>query len=165
MRHDGACWSARAWAVACCAPTVMSGATDESCMLSGDSGTWRNCSVEPRREGSRPGVLRTNGPTTPCGCTPSPRRHGDRLDVGKPGSAGARGQEVGPEHDEDTLGGESTMVRVRTKERGRRATVILAPELTAEQRKSVKIFDLGRWIPVEDIEARFGGVDLQMKME
>jgi len=42
----------------------------------------------------------------------------------------------------------ATLVRVRTKERGRRATVILAPELTAEQRKSVKIFDLGRWIPV-----------------
>src|SRR5437899_1379587 len=40
----------------------------------------------------------------------------------------------------------ATLVRVRTKERGRRATVILAPELSAEQRKSVKIFDLGRWI-------------------
>ena len=41
----------------------------------------------------------------------------------------------------------ATLVRARTKERGRRATVMLAPELSAEQRKSVKIFDLGRWIP------------------
>ena len=42
---------------------------------------------------------------------------------------------------------EATMVRVRTKERGRRATVLLAPELTAEQCKAVQIFDLGRWMP------------------
>src|ERR1017187_10395083 len=41
----------------------------------------------------------------------------------------------------------ATLVRVRTKERGRRATVMLAPDLTAEQRKSVKTFDLGRWMP------------------
>jgi hypothetical protein len=47
-----------------------------------------------------------------------------------------------------TLAGiEATMVRVRTKERGRRATVLLAPELTAEQRKAVQTFDLGRWMP------------------
>ena len=42
---------------------------------------------------------------------------------------------------------EATMVRVRTKERGRRATVLLAPELTPEQRKAVRTFDLGRWMP------------------
>jgi transposase len=42
----------------------------------------------------------------------------------------------------------ATLVRVRTKERGRRATVMLAPDLSAEQRKSVKIFDLGRWMPI-----------------
>lgn len=48
-----------------------------------------------------------------------------------------------------TLAGiEATMVQVRTKERGRRATVLLAPELTAEQRKAVQVFDLGRWIPI-----------------
>ena len=41
----------------------------------------------------------------------------------------------------------ATLVRVRTKELGRRATVMLAPDLTAEQRKAVKSFDLGRWIP------------------
>lgn len=47
-----------------------------------------------------------------------------------------------------TLAGiEATMVRVRTTERGRRATVLLAPELTAEQRKAVQTFDLGRWMP------------------
>lgn len=42
---------------------------------------------------------------------------------------------------------EATMVRVRTTRRGRRATVLLAPELTAEHRKEVQIFDLGRWMP------------------
>jgi transposase len=48
-----------------------------------------------------------------------------------------------------TLAGiEATMVRVRRKERGRRATVLLAPELTAEQRKAVQTFDLGRWMPI-----------------
>jgi hypothetical protein len=41
----------------------------------------------------------------------------------------------------------ATLVRVRTKGFGRRATVMLAPELTAEQRKAVKSFDLGRWMP------------------
>lgn len=42
---------------------------------------------------------------------------------------------------------QATMVQVRTKGRGRRATVLLAPELTAEQRKAVRVFDLQRWIP------------------
>ena len=39
----------------------------------------------------------------------------------------------------------ATLVRVRTKGLGRRPTVMLAPELTAEQRKAVKSFD--RWMP------------------
>lgn len=43
---------------------------------------------------------------------------------------------------------EATMVRVRTNERGRRATVLLAPELTAEQRKAVQTFELERWLPI-----------------
>ena len=48
-----------------------------------------------------------------------------------------------------TLAGiEATVVRVRTKARGRRATVLLAPELTAEQRKAVQVFDLGCWMPI-----------------
>jgi transposase len=41
----------------------------------------------------------------------------------------------------------ATLVRVRTQERGRRPTVLLAPNLTAEQRKAVKIFELARWLP------------------
>ena len=41
----------------------------------------------------------------------------------------------------------ATLVRVRRKERGRRATVMLAPDLTAEQRKAIKIFELDRWMP------------------
>jgi len=41
----------------------------------------------------------------------------------------------------------ATLVRVRTKGLGRRATVMLAPDLTSDQRKAVKAFDLGRWLP------------------
>ncbi len=41
----------------------------------------------------------------------------------------------------------ATLVRVRTKERGRRPTVMLAPELTADQRKCIHLFELGRWMP------------------
>jgi transposase len=48
----------------------------------------------------------------------------------------------------ETLGEvKATLVRVRTKQRGRPATVMLAPDLTADQRKAVKIFDLTRWMP------------------
>ena len=47
-----------------------------------------------------------------------------------------------------TLSGvKATLVRVRSKARGRRATVMLAPDLSAEQRKAVKVFELGRWMP------------------
>ena len=42
---------------------------------------------------------------------------------------------------------EATLVRVRTQERGRRPTVMLAPDLSAEQRKAVRQFDLQRWMP------------------
>ncbi len=41
----------------------------------------------------------------------------------------------------------ATLVQVRTKQRGRRPTVMLAPELTAEQRKAAGTFELGRWMP------------------
>ena len=48
----------------------------------------------------------------------------------------------------ETLGEvNATLVRVRTTERGRRATVMLAPDLSAGQRQAVQIFDLGRWLP------------------
>lgn len=43
---------------------------------------------------------------------------------------------------------EVTQVQVRAKgSRGRRATVQLAPEITVEQRKAVRIFELGCWLP------------------
>ena len=41
----------------------------------------------------------------------------------------------------------ATLVRVRTKERGRRATVMLGPDLSAEQRRAVNTFELARWMP------------------
>lgn len=42
---------------------------------------------------------------------------------------------------------QATLVRVRTSERGRRPTVMLGPDLSAEQRKAVKAFGLERWVP------------------
>ncbi len=41
----------------------------------------------------------------------------------------------------------ATLVQVRSEGRGRRATVMLVPELSAEQRKAVRVFELGRWLP------------------
>ena len=41
----------------------------------------------------------------------------------------------------------ATLVRVRTKERGRRATVMIGPDLSAEQRKAVGVYELGRRMP------------------
>jgi hypothetical protein len=42
---------------------------------------------------------------------------------------------------------EATSVRVKAKQRGRPATVLLAPDLTRDQRACVEAFDLGRWMP------------------
>jgi transposase len=42
---------------------------------------------------------------------------------------------------------EATMVRTTTGQKGRRPTILLAPELTALQRKAVGTFDLARWMP------------------
>jgi len=41
----------------------------------------------------------------------------------------------------------TTLVRTSSGGPGRRPTVMLAPELTAEQRKAVKIFELDKWFP------------------
>ncbi|MEK7837144.1 MAG: hypothetical protein AAB328_04085, partial [candidate division NC10 bacterium] len=41
----------------------------------------------------------------------------------------------------------ATLVRTTTGGTGRRPTVMLAPELTAEQRRAVKVFELERWFP------------------
>jgi hypothetical protein len=41
----------------------------------------------------------------------------------------------------------ATLVRTTTGGSGRRPTVMLAPELTAEQRRAVKVFELGKWFP------------------
>jgi hypothetical protein len=42
---------------------------------------------------------------------------------------------------------EATEVGVRTAARGRRARVLLAPDLSDEQRNAVQVFDLERWLP------------------
>ena len=41
----------------------------------------------------------------------------------------------------------ATLVRTTTGGVGRRPTVMLAPELTAEQYRAVKVFQLDRWLP------------------
>lgn len=41
----------------------------------------------------------------------------------------------------------ATEVRTATRGRGRRPSVLLAPELTAEQQRAVKVFQLDRWLP------------------
>jgi transposase len=41
----------------------------------------------------------------------------------------------------------ATLVRTTTGGAGRRPTVMLAPELTSEQRRAVKVFELERWFP------------------
>lgn len=40
-----------------------------------------------------------------------------------------------------------TLVKTKTAATGRRPTAMLAPELTAEQRRAVKVFELQRWTP------------------
>ncbi len=42
----------------------------------------------------------------------------------------------------------ATLVRTTTGGTGRRPTVMLAPELTTEQRRAVRIFNLEHWFPV-----------------
>jgi hypothetical protein len=41
----------------------------------------------------------------------------------------------------------ATLVRTTTGGMGRRPTVMLPPELTREQRRAVKVFELERWFP------------------
>ena len=41
----------------------------------------------------------------------------------------------------------ATLVRTTTGGTGRRRTIMLAPELTAKQRRAVKVFELDRWFP------------------
>jgi hypothetical protein len=42
---------------------------------------------------------------------------------------------------------QATLVRTSSRAPGRRPTVMLAPDLSAEQRKAVTVFDLARWMP------------------
>jgi transposase len=41
----------------------------------------------------------------------------------------------------------ATLVRTTTRGPGRRATVMIAPELSTSQRRAVKVFELERWMP------------------
>ena len=44
-------------------------------------------------------------------------------------------------------GVQATVVRVHASGRGRRPAVLLAPDLSTDQRRAVKIIDLARWLP------------------
>ena len=67
----------------------------------------------------------------------------------------------------ETLAGiTATLVRTTTGGMGRRPTVMLPPELTLDQRRAVKVFELDRWFPalsscmsVRLLPGRGGGVD------
>ena len=48
---------------------------------------------------------------------------------------------------ESLAGIQATLVRTSTGGPGRRPTVMLAPELTTEQRRAVKVFELDKWFP------------------
>ncbi len=48
----------------------------------------------------------------------------------------------------DLTGIRATLVRTTSGGKGRRATVMLAPELNAQQRRAVKVFELDRWLPI-----------------
>jgi len=41
----------------------------------------------------------------------------------------------------------ATLVRTTTRGPGRRATIMLAPELTTQQHRAVRVFELDRWMP------------------
>ena len=47
----------------------------------------------------------------------------------------------------DLAGIRATLVRTTSGGKGRRATVMLAPELNAQQRRAVNVFELERWMP------------------
>jgi len=47
----------------------------------------------------------------------------------------------------DLAGIRATLVRTTSGGKGRRATVMLAPELNAQQRRAVQLFELDRWMP------------------
>lgn len=48
---------------------------------------------------------------------------------------------------ESLAGIQATLVRTTTGGKGRRPTIMLAPELTAQQRRAVTLFELERWMP------------------
>ena len=60
----------------------------------------------------------------------------------------ALGTKASPRVMMESLGGiQATLVRTTTGGMGRRPTIMLAPELTDEQRRAVEIFELARWMP------------------
>ena len=145
MRRDGDCWSVHDWADGYCVPTVISGAPGESYMPF--RGQWN---VEELFRRAKKGGVAPWGPSHQRADN-SLRLHTFATVIGLALVSLARLKFGGGKSVNSLMKTlaevKATLVRVRTKGRGRRATVMLGPDLSAEQRKAVNSFDLGRWMP------------------
>jgi hypothetical protein len=69
------------------------------------------------------------------------------LGLGKSGQDRAGKRRLRPGDDGELAEIRATLVRTTTRGPGRRATVMIAPELSTSQRRAVKAFELERWMP------------------
>jgi hypothetical protein len=138
------CWSARAWVGGFCVRIIIFGVTVESCM---PSGQWN---VEELFRRAKKGGIASWCPSHQWADN-SLHLHTFATVVGLMLVSLARlmlGNRKSAQSTMKTLAEvKATLARVGTKERGRRATVMLAPDVTAEQRKAIKVFELERWMP------------------
>jgi len=74
-------------------------------------------------------------------------RDSDWLDVGQSGPPDAGQPEIRELHGEDTVGDKSHAGTRAHERAGSAYDSDTCPDLTAAQRKAVKAFDLGRWLP------------------
>src|SRR5438093_3797683 len=72
-------------------------------------------------------------------------RHSDWVDAGQPGSPDTRQPEVGPEHYENPLGGESH--HGAGADQGTRSSCHSDAGARRDVRTAIKVFELDRWMP------------------
>ena len=129
----------------CCARIITCGPRAGLCRRSAVSGTSKNCSAGRRRVGVVPwgpshqwadGSIRLHTFATVLGLMLVSLA---KIALGTGDSALAM---MG-----DLAAIRATLVRTTTRGPGRRATVMIAPELTTTQRRAVKAFELERWMP------------------
>src|ERR1022692_2863923 len=145
MRRCATRWRRPDWGGGCCARIITCGALAGSCRRSAVSGTSKNCSAGRRRVAWRPGgpshqwadgSIRLHTFATVLGLMLVSLA---KIALGTGDSALAM---MG-----DLAAIRATLVRTTTGGPGRRATVMIAPELTTSQRRAVKAFELDRWMP------------------